>query len=373
MNPRVTNAVEAIHAVGVPLVIAITGGGTSAIAQLLAIPGGSRVVMEGAVPYHERALAEWLGGIPYSACSGPTASAMAMASYRRAQRLAGHDSVAGIGVTASLISSRPKRGEHRIHAAWQTRQASGLVSLVLEKGRRDREGEELVATELALLAVAEGVGADSTIAPSLVEPERIERRVVTAPQEWQRLLAEEEAMHPVGFDPNERPLAILPGSFHPLHDGHRGMARVARERLGCRVVWELSVANVDKPPLDYLAIADRTSQFGPEAHMLTRAPTFVAKGRLLPGVTFVVGADTIERVGETRYYGEEHALRDAAIDELAELGCRFLVFGRQVDDRFQTLDELNLPPRLRDLCQGVGEQEFRHDISSTAIREEWAY
>src|SRR5690606_3106112 len=143
------------------------------------------------------------------------------------------------------------------------------------------------------------------------------------------------------------------------------------ERLGCQVVWELSVANVDKPPLDYLAIADRTSQFGSDAYLLTQAPTFVEKGRLLPGVTFVVGADTIERVGQTRYYNDEPAVRDTAIDELTELGCRFLVFGRQVGDQFQTLDELDLPPRLRSLCEGVAEEEFRHDISSSAIRQQW--
>ncbi len=371
MAQSIPTAVEAIHAAGTPLVIAITGGGSAAISQLLSIPGGSRVVVEGAVPYHERALAEWLGGPPHTACSGPTASAMAMASYLRARRLVESDAVAGIGVTASLVSSQPKRGDHRIHAAWQTRQASGLVSLVLNKGHRDRQGEELLATQLALMAIAEGTGAVKTLVPTLVEPERIERTVVHAPQEWQRLLAEEDAMEPIGFDPHECPLALLPGSFHPLHDGHRGMARVAQRLLGCRVVWELAIANVDKPPLDYLAIADRTSQFGPEAYVLTRAPTFVAKGRLLPGATFVVGADTIERVGQTRYYDHEATLRDAAIGELAELGCRFLVFGRQVGDLFQTLDDLDLPSQLRALCRGVAEEEFRHDVSSTAIRQHW--
>src|SRR5690606_21233627 len=101
-------------------------------------------------------------------------------------------------------------------------------------------------TQLALMAMAEAVRARVTLAPQLTEVERIERYVVYAPEEWRRLLVEEDAMEPIGFDVRQRPVALLPGSFHPLHDGHRGMARVARRKLSAPVVWELSVANVDK-------------------------------------------------------------------------------------------------------------------------------
>lgn len=370
MNPELLPQIKAIHAATTPLVVAITGGGTSAIAELLAIPGGSQVLIEGVVPYHELALAEWLGGRPSSACSGPTASAMAMASYLRGRELMSHDQVAGIGLTASLVSVRPKRGNHRIHAAWQTRQSSGVLTLALEKGRRDRVEEELVATQLALMAMAAGSGAPNTLAPLLAEAEHIERVIVHAPQSWQGLVAGDKVMKPVGFDPHQRPIALFPGAFHPLHDGHRAMARVARQKLGLQVVWELSIANVDKPLLDFIAITERTSQFGPDPYLLTRSPTFVEKGRLVPGAVFVVGADTIERVGAVRYYGGRVEQRDEVLAELAQLGCRFLVFGRQWEGRFQGLEDLDLPPKLRDLCDGVTEEEFRHDISSTVIRQQ---
>jgi hypothetical protein len=102
---------------------------------------------------------------------------------------------------------------------------------------------------------------------------------------------------------------------------------------------------------------------------LTRAPTFREKAEAFPGATFVVGVDTLLRIAEPRYYGDDHAKRDAAIAEIAERGCRFLVFGRELDGRFVTLGDLNLPTELRRLCDEVPESEFREDVSSTELRK----
>lgn len=149
------------------------------------------------------------------------------------------------------------------------------------------------------------------------------------------------------------------------------MHEVAERLLGGPVDSELSVTNVDKPSLDFTEMAARLALF-PADHVvwLTRAPTFVEKSRLFPGVTFVVGADTITRIGEPRYYGGDTAARDRAIAEIAGNGCRFLVFGRQTAERFETLDALELPAALRSLCTGVAETDFREDISSTELRRQ---
>jgi nicotinic acid mononucleotide adenylyltransferase len=47
-----------------------------------------------------------------------------------------------------------------------------------------------------------------------------------------------------------RPLAVLPGSFNPLHHGHTSLAAAAAARLGVAVEFEPSIATVDKPSLD---------------------------------------------------------------------------------------------------------------------------
>jgi hypothetical protein len=160
-----------------------------------------------------------------------------------------------------------------------------------------------------------------------------------------------------------------------MHVGHRRMAEIAGGRdqptVGARqpVEFEISILNVDKPPLDFLEIQQRAGQFGPQETLwLTRAATFEAKSRLFAGATFVVGADTLRRIADPRYFGGDAAACQRAIAEIAARGCRFLVFGREEDARFVGLSELALPPPLRALCQEIPASEFREDVSSTAIR-----
>ena len=149
------------------------------------------------------------------------------------------------------------------------------------------------------------------------------------------------------------------------------MAELANEKLGAEPAWEVSIANVDKPPSDFLAISDRVALLRQNRStapiVLTRAATFWEKARLFPGATFVVGADTIARIADVRYYGGA-VDRDAALAEIASQGCRFLVFGRVVAGRFFGLPELELPAQLAAMCVGVSEAEFRQDVSSSEIR-----
>ena len=97
------------------------------------------------------------------------------------------------------------------------------------------------------------------------------------------------------------------------------------------------------------------------------APTFAEKAKVFPGCVFLVGVDTIRRISQPIYYGDEKD-RDAAIDELAQLSCRFLVFGRLVEGKFQEFSPEDVTPKLAELCDVVSEGEFRLDISSTALR-----
>ena len=157
--------------------------------------------------------------------------------------------------------------------------------------------------------------------------------------------------------------AVLPGAFNPLHQGHRQMARVAERWLGVPPVFELSIENVDKPPLEAASIVERLAQFDDRQTIcLTRAATFVQKAELFDDAHFLVGADTIWRIADVRYYGGDELQRDAAIDQLADRGARFLVFGRTIHDGFYPLARLELPRRLRAICREVLEQDFRLDM-----------
>jgi CTP:molybdopterin cytidylyltransferase MocA len=169
---------------------------------------------------------------------------------------------------------------------------------------------------------------------------------------------------------DHRPAALLPGSFHPVHEGHWGLAGVAGEILGAKVAFELSRRNVDKPELTDEEISRRAAPFRGRADLwITRSPRFIEKALHFPGVTFVVGADTAARLFDARYYeGNEDRLA-AALDELELRFCRFLVAAR-VDNRgtLLTLDDLPIPPRWRALFEAVPASRFRLDISSTEMR-----
>ena len=136
------------------------------------------------------------------------------------------------------------------------------------------------------------------------------------------------------------PRVILSGAFDPLHAGHRRMAEIAQEMLGLPAAMEISILNVDKPALDYLEIDRRLGQFPPEqAVWLTRAATFDDKSRLFPGATFVVGVDTLRRIADPRYYGNDRDVMMQSLQRIIARDCRFLVFGRawgRVSSGFRT-------------------------------------
>jgi nicotinamide mononucleotide (NMN) deamidase PncC len=362
--------VESIHAAARPLVLAITGGGTAAIAALLEVPGGSATLLEAVVPYSSAALEDWLGGPVDHYCSERTARAMAMAAFERARSLSDAPAtmLLGVGATASLVSNRPKFGPHRAHIAWQSATATAVASSELVKGDRTREQEERLTSELILNAVAEACGIEGSLkADSHEEP--ITRRNKTAPPAWTELILGERTHVAVPDSAaNASPNVLFPGAFNPIHSAHRRMAEFATKRLGKPVTFELSVTNVDKPPLDYLEIADRLSQFAGEHVLLTRAPRFVEKARLAQGCKFLVGSDTIFRIADAKYYIGGVEQRDAAIAAIAAARCRFLVFGRLVNSAFCSLASASIPPELRKLCDEVPESEFREDISSTKLR-----
>ncbi len=164
-------------------------------------------------------------------------------------------------------------------------------------------------------------------------------------------------------------VALLPGSFNPLHHGHEALAGVAAELLGREVVFELSVVNVDKPALTHAEAERRAAQFtGRWRVLLTRAPRFIEKARLFPGSAFIIGWDTAVRLVQPRYYDHSEAAMHAALDEMRDLGTHFLVAGRATNGNFLTLDDARPPVAFASMFEAIPESLFRADVSSTERR-----
>ena len=374
MHP-IEELVIKIHAAPQQGVLAVSGAGGQAVAWLLGVAGASRTLLEAVVPYGRKSMIDFLGFEPDQSVSEETARSLARAAFRRGMRLReGNPPVVGLACTATIATDRLKRGEHRCYvAAWDD---TGWTAhnLHLAKGRRNRAGEEEVVSKLLVHALARACGVESDLALGLTGADGIETRRRDHPDPLEWLLSGEAGTITVAPDGRmivDEPVraALLAGSFNPLHRGHEELARAAANILGAEVVFEISVTNVDKPPLSADEVRQRLAQFhGKAVVVLTRAETYHKKSALFPGCTFVVGWDTAERLVAPRYYGGDEPEMLTALAEIWAAGCRFLVAGREGNGTFHTLEEVPVPQGFRQLFQAIPESAFRVDISSTGLR-----
>lgn len=191
--------------------------------------------------------------------------------------------------------------------------------------------------------------------------------------ETQLVIAKDDGSY--SLSPPDVELVLLPGSFNPLHGGHQKLLDTASRLTGRRGMFEISIENVDKPDLPKTQLKRRLEQFaGYRDVAVTRAALFSDKAKLLPGAWFVLGFDTAIRLLDDRYYpGIEGQVSPAgkALHELADVGVRFVVAGREDDSgRFREADELDVPKSLRGMFIFIPASEFRADISSTQLRRE---
>jgi hypothetical protein len=375
MEPATRQLIEALHKGPARFVLVATGGGVSATAALLEVPGGSRTVLEVHVPYHGDALAHFLGYQPETSCSASTGERMAARALERARWLAPGAPVIGAACTASLATDRPKRGEHRFFVSTRSSSLALACSATLHKGARDRDGEEAVVAAVFLNALAQAAGIPERVPVPLLPDETVHVEAGSVKDLLQAVLQSQRAAVCVRIDGRfeadaPRPAVVIPGSFNPVHGGHWGLAAAAARRIGAPAAFELSVLNVDKGLLPAEEIRRRLGAFTWKAPVwLTRAPTFAGKAELFPGAVFVIGSDTAQRIVSPRYYGDSEFAMHEALAKISGHGCRFLVAGRaDAQGRFVGVDDLAIPDAMRDLFSGFSESECRFDVSSTQLR-----
>jgi nicotinic acid mononucleotide adenylyltransferase len=357
------------------LTLVMAGGGTEAIGELLRHGRGSKTLLSAHVLYSRRSFDAFLGRRPDSYVNDAVARQLAMQAYRHSQKELDEDSSsslpAGISCTTTLAKAGGEREgrRHEVYVAVQTPTHARAVRASLV-ARRAREAEERICAKLVLQEIVRLKGVKtSVLSPANLAPEDVyEAQTIQANPHvypvWNGQ-ADVATIAPDGETLGEK-YAAFAGSFNPYHEGHYNMQQHAQKVLGLPVVCEISIANADKPPMDFFEIEGRLSQFRlfDQPVIVTRHALFTEKARVLPkNTTFVVGYDTFERIGNPIYY------RGDVFPRLPQYfhhyGTKFLVFARHGRGKDRATEAAH---PLIDTATWVSVNEFSDSTSSTAIR-----
>ena len=360
------NDIRFIHDGPFKVVFVSSGGGSSAISDLLKVPGASQTILESYIPYSRESMDEYLGVQPIYYCGLQTTINMAVTAFSRSKKLApGVDPshLLGVAVTATLSTTYEKLGSHRFFVCVHGLNATHVISCYLTKGKRTRENEEMLVTECleSLIGIACGLGNEL---PKLTQ--QIHYEVIAAKPEWHALEKKEITILNSDLEPSK---LIFPGTFNPLHEGHIKIQEIAEKKTSMHATYEISIGNVEKTLLSYFEIQKILDQFGlDDRWALTNAPTFADKARIFNNSTFILGIDTLTRMFDEKFYGSKNQLLES-LEEFNTYNANFLVFGRQIEDTYKTLDQCLIPSNLIDRFVGISESEFRLDISSREIKK----
>jgi hypothetical protein len=359
--------IKKIHSSPYRFVLVSSGGGTNAVSEILKVPGASKSVLEAYVPYAKESLDYYLLKQPDHYCSKETTLSMAAKAYSAAKKIdlnTNPKNLLGIAVTASLATNYSKKGEHKFFIAIQTYKYSSSFSYTFIKGELTREEEEQIVTDNIINAIAHSCKVQSFIgseSPLLIS------ETVKAEKSWVELVDNK-----IDFvsSSNHVPELIFPGSFNPFHSGHKSMSELAEKKTGLALAYEICIQNADKPPLSYHEIKKILDQFK-HGHewVLTKAGKFTDKASLFPNSVFIIGADTLTRILDEKFYLNRQDMLNQ-LDLFNSHNINFLVFGRKIKNNFISLDSVSIPEHIAKRFSGFGEEIFRDDISSSSIRKE---
>ena len=376
MNSTLEKSISRIHGSKTRLVMAISGVGSQSANWLLAVPGASKTLLEATIPYSNESLNHYIGEIPEQYVSESTALSMAKSAYFRGLKYHNDFSeIVGISCTGAISTNRERRGENQAFIAMWSPTLKYVHHVLINKGVRTRREEEELISSFIIKSIEEKALGASGLKLELTESESstvvnteftsnldalVNKHIKSIVLKGQKLIALDQ-----GFSGG-----ILSGSFNPIHQGHIGLAKLGPEILNCQTVFEISVTNVDKDPLNSEEVCTRISQFNKnETIFLTSAPLFSEKSEIFKNSTFIIGNDTAGRLVDPKYYKDSIKAMNESLKNIQENKCDFLVAGRLQDKDFRTVLDVDIPENFTSMFRSIPENQFRIDLSSTELRK----
>lgn len=363
-----------------------TGAGAGIQKNLWDLPGCSNFLVGCSFPYDTNETSNLLGFTPERFVSDDMAMQLAMAAYLKASKPG--CSAIGVGLTASVASTKEHRGEHRIFVSSFSEKECLTWGLVIPKGsgfyQRSIDGD--LADHVGLAAIFRAAGLKTEGIPYRSKPlisncdSKLEYAPIDMTDRARELILANPLFYRDGTRSHEHATEMLdkdnvifyPGSFNPLHMGHIAGSEVIRNTAAYEfgqyrdIVFTTVVNPPHKAALTAAPMLDRVSQMRGRNFLLTQDdPLFVDKAKKYPGGWFGVGADTLINMLDPKW----GVPTEEVLSCLASLNVRVFVLGRLVNGEFMTLQNIEAQiPILSKYNKFFVGVPGRWDISSTELR-----
>jgi len=367
--------------IGQRLYFVTAGAGSRFQDCLWMVPGASGFLVGAAFPYAKDDIDEFLGFKVEKYCGREQALNLAMEAYMRARRAPSGEAI-GLAVTAAVASvdGPPRRGDHRVFVAVISETGGYVLSKTLEKNpgfgrpqrQEDNEAAGLAAEDLLRIALGEWTFEDAVEAnyrhPNSTTIERVKEAELLG------LFFKHPFFGQGGGRGAQAPATMevfYPGTFNPIHDGHRHIVHNVGTSDACYVV---NVDSVHKPAMSIIQILDTAAQFRTErlewrngSVLFTHGEAlFVDKFEKRPEKTFVVGVDTFERMLDPKWGVNPVEVMETICDNNITLFvCDRIVDGVR-KSAMEAIERLNPSDRKYNFIQALDIEP--RALSSSAIR-----